>query len=61
MIWKAMALMCILEGGEKSCPTVYFEETFDSKQECEVWLVRTRFYTLPSNKKIVLDDCYLKR
>ena len=60
-MWKAMALMCVLEGGEKPCPTVFFDETFETKQKCEVWLVRLRFYGLPNNKKIVLDDCYLER
>ena len=61
MIWKAMALVCVLLNGDVTCPTVMFEDTFRSKQECEGWLVRKRLYGLPKNKKIVMDDCYLQR
>lgn len=58
MIWKAMALMCILENGETTCPTVFFDESFTSKRQCEAWLVEKRIFKLSRNKKIVLDDCY---
>ena len=38
-----------------------FEKEFKNKKECEVWLIRKRFYGMPLNKKIVLDDCYKKK
>ena len=44
-----------------SFPTVHFEKEFDNQKECEVWLIRKRFYGMPLNKKIVLDDCYKKK
>ena len=61
MIWKAMALVCMIENGETKCPTVHFEKEFKNKKECEVWLIRKRFYGMPLNKKIVHDDCYKKK
>jgi|TARA_R100000455_G_scaffold3870_1_gene1327 hypothetical protein len=57
-MWKAMALVCMIENGETKCPTELFDTEFESKNECEIWLKRKRFYGMPRNKKIVLDDCY---
>jgi len=61
MMWKAMALVCMIEDGETKCPTVFFEKEFETEKKCEVWLIRKRFYGMPRNKKIVLDDCYKKK
>tara|TARA_R100000406_G_scaffold89224_1_gene75092 strand:+ start:21 stop:236 length:216 start_codon:yes stop_codon:yes gene_type:complete len=58
MIVKALALICTLHAvGEHSCSTVIFEEEFKSVDICTKWLMNKRLYHLPSNQKVVLDDC----
>lgn len=60
MIVKAMALVCtVYAGGDSKCVTEFYPTTFQSVQECNAQLFQWRFYELPRNKKIVLDDCVI--
>ena len=60
MIVKAMALVCtVFAGGESECKTEFYPRTFDSLPACTAQLIQWRFYELPRNKKIVLDDCVI--
>lgn len=64
MIVKALALVCIVHSinpFEKSCPTIVYENTFSSVEECNTWLIRKRLYNMPYNQKIVLDDCVITK
>ncbi len=60
MVVKAMALVCtVFAGGESKCETEFYHRTFDNVQACTAQLTQWRFYELPRNKKIVLDDCVI--
>ena len=60
MIVKAMALVCtVFAGGDSKCETEFYPRTFDNLQACNAQLIQWRFYELPRNKKIVLDDCVI--
>jgi hypothetical protein len=60
MIVKAMALVCtVFAGGDSKCVTEFYPHTFDNLQTCQAQLIRWRFYELPRNKKIVLDNCVI--
>tara|TARA_Y100000114_G_C11760130_1_gene329056 strand:+ start:2046 stop:2255 length:210 start_codon:yes stop_codon:yes gene_type:complete len=57
---KAMALVCtVFAGGEATCVTEFYPSTFTTMRACNEKLIQWRYYELPRNKKIVLDDCII--
>ena len=64
MIVKAIALVCIVHSTnpfEKSCPTIVYENTFSSVEECSTWLLHKRLYNMKSNERMALKDCVITK